>query len=184
MTDARTIPYGNVWPFPGSISHRQREGWGRALGVGVVLGLGLYVYATLVGYPLTDWLVERGVPKARTASDVLRYGWPAYVGMMVLAVAAGGFWEELVFRHIWMERVAATLRTSSWRWPAALLSSSVADALLHVPFWGWSTAVFAFQMFLIIGTLYVVLGRDIRPLMVGHALFDTTVLTTAFFRVT
>lgn len=171
-----------LWtPLPGSISHRQREGWGRAIAIGVALGIGLYVYTKLVGYPLTNWVFEQiDVARGRTVSDVLRFGWASYIGMVLLGIVAGGFWEELVFRRMFMERVAVVLRSSSMRWIAAVLASATVDALLHLV-WGWATVVFSFQMFLLIGTLYVVLGRDIRPLMVGHALLDVTIITTVFF---
>lgn len=168
-------------PLPGSVSHRQREGWVRAVVIGIALGGGFYAYAKLVGYPLTFWIVDRlGLALGRTASDVLRFGWPAYLVMLVAAIGAGGFLEELIFRRLMMERIAALLRSSTLRWPAAVLATAVVDALLHVPPWGIGTTIFAFQMFLIFGTLYVLLGRDIRPLMVGHALLDVTIVTAVF----
>lgn len=103
-----------------------------------------------------------------------------------LAISLGLTWtlfafgEEMVFRGYLMDRIAGVLGRAARGWGIALLTASLVFGLSHFQ-QGITGITENFLDGLILGVLYLRLGRNLAVPIVAHGVTDTTDLLLLFF---
>jgi membrane protease YdiL (CAAX protease family) len=143
--------------------------WWRAVLAAVAVYAGIWATTNWLVPPLAELLP----PQSSGPSFILyvRGNLPATMLWLAIGCIVGGFMEECLFRGFLLNRVAVALGGGN----AALAVGVVAQALLfgalHL-YGGTFAFVFAAMAALVSGTLYLVTGRNLWPLIAAHAIWN------------
>lgn len=112
--------------------------------------------------------------------DAITGNFPLYLLASGGAMFTGGFIEELIYRGFMVDRLARLFGGSRrGLWMAALLCG-LPFGLIHFE-WGLGGMFFTFFMGSILGVIYLMTGRNLWPLITGHAILDLVLMTQVYF---
>jgi hypothetical protein len=142
------------------------------------VGFALAGLALMLAYsPLADRLATRWVDKPPTldAFRMLQQSRTKLLMGIVVAWFLGGFLEELVFRGIVLQAIAA--QVSAWLAAPmaigiAVCAAAVGAGLMHL-YQGLRAVLIVTQLSVLFGLLFVVSGRNLWAVVLCHGLYDT-----------
>lgn len=146
------------------------KNWGKALGVGIFVGVAMELFELFVSQPL----LERWIGKMPDLSDFadlvgnLRL-LLIYLGLVWVLGALG---EELVYRGYLMNRVVGLFRIPKVAWTVSLVVVSVVFGCAHLD-QGSTGMVENMLNGLLLGGLYLARGRNLAVPVIAHAFSDT-----------
>ena len=149
----RVADIGLTWP----------KSWGRTLALGVAFGLAIFACSLVrdaLGYKpnLSFW---------RPLSGDL----PLTISCIALSFLGAGFSEEFLLRGVALNSFAKGLGESRWAWVVAIAGQALLFGFLH-RYMGLAGVVWSTSMGVLLGVLYLVSGRNLLALMIGHGLHD------------
>jgi len=105
---------------------------------------------------------------------------PALFLWLFFAWFAGGLAEEFIFRGFLMTRIAGLIGNTRIAWGAALMIQAVLFGLAHfyLGFGGIITTAFSALFY---GLFYLLAGRNLWPVIIVHALWDSLGITLLYF---
>ncbi len=152
---------------------RRPAHWPRALGWALVAYLGAMLLNALVVAPLSHALGLAVLDT--TALGDLRGNLPRLAGMLLLTWTLVAFGEELLFRGFLLTRLESTLGSGA----AAVLVQALLFGAGHA-YLGARGALAAGAVGLAFGTVYLLAGRNLWPVILAHGLIDTMSLVALF----
>lgn len=162
------------------IGLRRPSGW-RAVALAVPASV-LVALVALVAFVAAGAIVASGA--AGQAADMGDYGWlRGNTAMLAIALPAvwfvSSFGEEVVYRGFLMGRTAEILGGGAVAWAAAAVVSAVVFGLAHFT-WGVTGIVQTTFMGLALSASYLVLRRNLWPLVLAHVWIDTILLVQVY----
>lgn len=144
---------GLTWP----------KSWGRSLALGVGFGLTIFACSLVrdaLGYKpnLSFWRQLYG--------DL-----PLTISFIAVSFFGAGFSEEFMLRGVTLNSFAKGLGESRWAWIVAIAGQALLFGILH-RYMGPAGVVWSTSMGVLLGVLYLVSGRNLLALMIGHGLHD------------
>ncbi|MEO1169434.1 MAG: type II CAAX endopeptidase family protein [Pseudomonadota bacterium] len=156
---------------------RPRSIWLTALLVIGFIALKLFVQQPAMGWIREIWDVP---PSDTSFFDHIYGNLGAYLGWLVIAWAAGGFAEEIIFRGYLMNRIAGLAGNSALAWVIAIVAQAVIFGLGHY-YQGVGGMIGVGFGALLSGTVYVLVKRNLWVLIVTHGVWDTLGITLIYF---
>jgi len=104
---------------------------------------------------------------------------PAFALWLTIGIVVGGFMEECLFRGFLLNRVAAMLGGSGAAIAVGIVAQAVLFGLLHL-YGGVFACVFAGLAALASGVVYLLVKRNLWPLILAHAAWNTVALTSLY----
>lgn len=158
---------GLIWP----------QKLGRALGIALII----MTIDSFALTPLTDILIETlGFPRPDSSFFAHVHGnLPALLGWIVVAWVVGGFAEEVVSRGWLMTRLSTLFGGGRAAWAAALLIQAFIFGAGH-SYQGAGGAIITGITAIYFGIVFLILKRNLLPLILAHGLWDTIGLTLVF----
>jgi membrane protease YdiL (CAAX protease family) len=148
--------------------------WLGGLALGLVLGVALKVAMKAVVMPLF------GAPAMNLSFQYVAHDNAAALDLATYAIYGTGFAEELVFRGFLFERMRKLFGESAAATLATLLIATSIFAVAH-----WQQGVYgvlnAFITGLVLGAVYLAVGRRLYVPMIMHTAFDLAALTMIYF---
>jgi len=132
------------------------------------MGLGTYVAPTLA-----QWISP--VQQASFMSYI-RGNPSGFALWLTIGIVVGGFMEECLFRGFLLNRVAELLGGSGFALAVGIVAQAVLFGLLHL-YGGVFACVFAGLAALASGVVYLLVKRNLWPLIVAHAAWNGVALT-------
>jgi len=153
-----------------SIGFRRPGNWGRAIGLGVVLGLALELFSVFVTTPLLSRVF--GVEPDYSNVSAVRGHLPILFLFLALSWSLAAFGEEICFRGFLMNRLARLMGRSRFAWFASLLLSSALFGWGHTEqgITGWVQEGLAA---LFLGAMFLFTGRNLAVPIVAHGISNT-----------
>ncbi len=102
------------------------------------------------------------------------------VQWLTVAWTTAGFGEEIIWRGFVMTRVAGLLGKGRRAWVASLLITSIAFGLLHL-YQGASGVVMNGITGLLLGTLFILSGRNLWLPIITHGMLNTISFLSIYF---
>jgi len=169
LRGARWIDLGMVWP----------KSWIRTVLMGVGVALGFLGAIVLVINPAIKSLPNLQ-PRDMSSFSFLEGSLPnLMVNVMAMWVTAA-FLEEFLWRGYLMNRLVDLLGGSSrFNWAIALVFSTIIFGLGHA-YQGTAGMLKTGAAGLVLGLAYLIVGRNLWPLIIAHALFDTLDFVTHY----
>lgn len=141
-------------------------------------GWGVAWLALMLAYsPFADWVATRLVdkPPNLAAFQILQHSRSKLIVGIVAAWVLGGFLEELLFRGIFLQRIAALM--SGWLFEpfaiaAAICITAIGAGLVHL-YQGLRAGIIVAQLSALFGILFVLSGRNLWTVILCHGLYDT-----------
>ena len=103
----------------------------------------------------------------------------AYLGWLAIAWLVGGFIEELLFRGFLINRVESLFGNAPGSTAIAILAQAVLFGTLHL-YQGAYGFVFAGTLAVLYGVAYVVLGRNLWPLIIVHGTWNSIAISRLY----
>jgi membrane protease YdiL (CAAX protease family) len=152
------------------IGFERPRNWGRALGVGIAIGLAMEMLELFVTQPL----LARWIGKMPDLSDFADLFGNVKLLLIYLALVweLGALGEELVYRGYLMNRIAGLFRNTRAAWTVSLVAVSVAFGCAHLD-QGSTGMVENILNGLLLGGLYLACGRNLAVPVIAHAFSDT-----------
>lgn len=146
---------------------------GAAAVYGANLALGEYVAPALA-----QW-----VSPVRQASfmSYIRGNAPGFALWLTIGIVVGGFMEECLFRGFLLDRVARALGGSGIAIAAGVAAQAVLFGMLHF-YAGWFASIFAGLAALASGIVYLLVKRNLWPLVLAHAAWNAVALYGVYSR--
>lgn len=152
------------------VGFARTRNWGKALLVGVAVGVGMEVMELFVTQPLlARWLGK--MPDLSDFADMVG-NLKLFLIYLVLVWTLGALGEEIVYRGYLMNRVAGIFRESKTVWVLSLIVVSVAFGCAHLD-QGAAGMIENVWNGLLLGALYLACGRNLAVPVIAHALGDT-----------
>lgn len=98
---------------------------------------------------------------------------PLYLWWVLLGWICGGFFEEMLFRGFFINRVETMLGRHWLSTTVAIVFQAAIFGLIHFYYQGAFGAITIFAAACFIGFCYVLFGRNLWPLILSHGLLDT-----------
>jgi membrane protease YdiL (CAAX protease family) len=145
----------------------------------VATTLAVLAIAFLTFY-LFDPLLSRTFGEADlSAFDPLEGNLPLYLTMLLMSWVGAAFGEEVIYRGFVQTRIALAAGDTRFSWWLAIIIQAAVFSSLHI-YQGWTGVIQIFAFSIGIGMVYMVSGRSLLPLILGHGIIDTMAMT-AFF---
>ena len=156
---------------------RRPQRWGKAIAMGVSVGILSQLFAMLV---LIPFLEQTGM----TPLDYSDFeNVPGNIGLLLMFLTVSwttaGFGEEVVYRGFLMGNLARLLGGKKMGWIVSLLIVSAIFALGHA-YQGPMGIVLVAYAAIIYGTLYIVSGYNLWYTIIAHITADTFVFLMIF----
>ena len=144
--------------------------WGRALLIGVSVGLCMEAMELFITQPLlARWLGK--MPDLSDFADMTG-NLKVFLFYMVLLWTLGALGEEIDYRGYLMNRVADMFRGTKAAWVVSLVVVSVVFGCGHLD-QGWTGMIENVWNGLLLGALYLACGRNLAVPVIAHAVGDT-----------
>jgi membrane protease YdiL (CAAX protease family) len=158
---------GEPWS---EIGWARPENLARAIGIGVVAGVLMELFAVFVTTPLISGFF--GVEPDHSSLKDIRGNLPLLLIFLALSWTLAAFGEEICFRGLLMKRLAQVFGEGRAAWAAALLLSSVLFGWGHTE-QGASGSVQEGLSGLILGILFLSAKRNLVVPIVAHGVSNT-----------
>ena len=146
------------------------RGWGKAVLVGVVVGVCMEAMELFVTQPLlARWLGK--MPDLSDFAD-MKGDLKIFLIYLVLVWTLGALGEEIVYRGYLMNRVAEVVRETKAAWVLSLILVSVVFGCGHLD-QGATGMIENVWNGLLLGALYLACGRNLAVPVIAHAATDT-----------
>ncbi len=144
--------------------------WGKALLIGVVVGVGMEAMELFGTQPLlARWLGK--MPDLSDFADMVG-NLKVFLIYLVLVWTLGVLGEEVVYRGYLMNRVAGVFRETKLAWVLSLIVVSVVFGCGHLD-QGATGMIENVWNGLLLGALYLACGRNLAVPVIAHAVGDT-----------
>jgi membrane protease YdiL (CAAX protease family) len=144
--------------------------WGKALFVGVVVGVAMEAMESFGTQPLlARWLGK--MPDLSDFAD-MQGNLKLFLIYLVLVWTLGALGEEIVYRGYMMNRVAGVFRETKAAWVVSLIAVSIVFGCGHLD-QGATGMIENVWNGLLLGALYLACGRNLTVPVVAHAVGDT-----------
>jgi uncharacterized protein len=152
--------------------------WGKALMVGVVVGVCMEALELFVTQPL----LARWLGKMADLSDFADMvgNLKVFLFYVVLVWVLGALGEEIVYRGYLMNRVAGVFRDTRAAWVLSLIAVSVVFGCGHLD-QGATGMIENVWNGLLLGVLYLACGRNLAVPVIAHAVGDTLDFVLIYF---
>ena len=169
--------------------HAAGERWS-ALGLARPRNLALALVFTFALYAVIHLASVHVVPHLARAFSAapsppflayIRGNTVAFVGWVAIAWIVGGLVEELLFRGFLLDRISALAGRGMPGLACGVAGQAVLFGLLHL-YQGAFGFVFAGFFALIYGIAYLLLGRNLWPLILVHGAWNTVAITGLYAR--
>ncbi len=151
--------------------------WGKAVLVGVAVGLGMEVLELFVTQPLlAHWLGK--MPDLSDFAEV-EGNLKVFLFYVVLVWVLGALGEEIVYRGYLMNRAAGLFRDTTAAWILSLIAVSIVFGCGHLD-QGVTGMIENIWDGLLLGALYLACGRNLAAPVIAHALADTLDFTLIY----
>ena len=112
--------------------------------------------------------------------EFLQGSLPALIATLVLvAWGTAAFGEEIVFRGFVLQRLERSMGRSTWAAVMAIVLQAAVFGLAHYSA-GWHGIISAGVIALILGTVFVVSGRNLWSMIPAHGIVDTISLIQVY----
>ncbi len=146
------------------------RGWGKALLVGVVVGVCMEAMELFVTQPLlARWLGK--MPDLSDFGDMVG-NLKVFLFYVVLVWVLGALGEEIDYRAYLMNRVAGVFRETNAAWVVSLIVVSIVFGCGHLD-QGATGMIENVWNGLLLGALYLACGRNLAAPVIAHAVGDT-----------
>jgi hypothetical protein len=144
--------------------------WGSVLVVGVLAGLCIEGFELFVSQPVLARLIGKMPDLSDFTSVKGQLGLTAIYLLLAWVLAAFG--EELVYRGYLMNRIAGLFLGTRAGWITSLIATSLLFGCAHI---GQGLTGIVENMWdgLVLGTLYLVSGRNLAVPIIAHGVMDT-----------
>lgn len=153
------------------------QSWGRA----VVIGLGLtgIVFGVSVG---AEWLGSQlGLEHTVRDFMIIRDDFGMFIfSMTAIAWFAAGFGEEVLFRGFLIRNFSCLFGGSGFAVGVAVLLQAIVFGLLHFN-QGPGGVLAVFMIAMVFGVSFLLLKRNLWPLIFAHALYDNIGLAMLYY---
>lgn len=144
--------------------------WGKALLLGVAVGLCMEALELFVTQPLlARWLGK--MPDLSDFADMVG-NLKVFLFYVVLLWVLGALGEEIVYRGYLMNRVAGVFRDTKATWILSLIAVSIVFGCGHLD-QGATGMIENVWNGLLLGALYLACGRNLAVPVIAHAVGDT-----------
>ncbi|MEQ1865600.1 MAG: CPBP family intramembrane glutamic endopeptidase [Micropepsaceae bacterium] len=199
------LQFDPLWTYAGPISltasaavatwrlYRNREGWAdlglrRPVSITrVLVWSGVALVITMAAGPAIELAVSSaGIsgteidPRYSGRFADLRGNTPMFVYWVFLSWFVGGFVEEMLFRGMLISRFERLLSGGPVALAMAVVLQSIVFGQQHFYYQGWSGALATGGIALLSGFFYVMLGRNLWPLVLSHGAANTIGLTLIY----
>ena len=152
-----------------SVGLRKPASWWRAAAVAIALYLANLAVSTWVVPAAAQWLHPTQAPPFLA---YIRGNLPAFLEWVAIGCIVGGWFEECLFRGFLLDRVANVLGGGAGAVGVAVVAQAVLFGALHL--YGGSFAFLYATLFALVHAVFFVLaGRNLWPLIVVHAAWNT-----------
>jgi membrane protease YdiL (CAAX protease family) len=142
----------------------------------VLLGIGTLVVFILVGTLLQTLLANipglELAPADRSSYDAINGNLPLLILYLVAAWTTIVFGEEMLFRAFLTNSLAGLFSQPKARWALALIGSSLIFGLIHYS-WGLGGIIDTTIMGFVLGSVYLLSGRNLWVTIIAHGLANT-----------
>lgn len=160
------------------VGFRQPVGWGRTLGLALVLGALYQLTSEYVTEPLVQRLT--GAPIGLEDFRWLAGNLPAALGMLLVVWTLAAFGEEVAYRGVLLQRGAAALGGGSVGYAIGLVTTGVLFGVAHY-YQGPAGVIGSMLSGLFFGALYLASGRNLWLPILTHGISDTIGLGLIYF---
>lgn len=158
---------GEGW---GSLGLARPESWMRTIGLGMSVAFALQAFAVFV---LLPGLGAIGIdPPDLSRFEAIRGSLPLLLLYLTISWTTAGFGEEIVWRGFILGRLAQGFGGGKGSWVFSLLFTSVVFGLLHA-YQGVVGMALTGVAGLVLGSLYLLSGRNLWASIIAHAVTDT-----------
>lgn len=146
------------------------RGWGKAILVGVAVGVAMEALELFVTQPL----LARWLGKMPDLSDFANMvgNLKLFLIYMLLLWTLGALGEEIDYRGYLMNRVAGVFRETKAAWVLSLIVVSIVFGCAHLD-QGATGMIENVVAGLLLGALYLACGRNLAAPVIAHAVTDT-----------
>lgn len=157
---------------------RRPVGWGRTLGLALLLGALYQLTSEYVTEPLLQRLT--GAPIGLEDFRWLAGNLPAALGMLLVVWILAAFGEEIAYRGFLLERAATAFGGQSAGYAIGLAATSVLFGVAHY-YQGPAGVIGSMLTGLFFGALYLASGRNLWLPILTHGISDTIGLVLIYF---
>lgn len=154
-----------------TIGFRRPESWTRTVILSIFAAIGLIVCGQLILNHIILPLIDAPLPDQHRF-DVIRGNFPILLLSLAGMWSSAAFGEEIVFRGYLMLRIAQLFNGGKIAWLLSLIASSTIFGLLHF-YQGISGMIITGVLGFLIGTIYLLVQRNIWVVILAHGLIDT-----------
>lgn len=154
---------------------------GRALALGVAVGLGYQFFSLYVLEPLIARVVTGELPDVSAFASLVG-DTSQLLFWLAMSWTLAAFMEEMVFRGWLTTRIAELLRVSPRGWIAAVVVSSALFGVVHL-YQGPAGVISTGLSGLVFGAVYLATGRNLWAPILAHGLADTAGFLMIYFGV-
>jgi membrane protease YdiL (CAAX protease family) len=163
---------------PGKLGLGRPDSWGRTVALGLLVGAGVLLVATLLITPLLEavfgvWL------KAEMFDPYTGNVGALAINLLLVSWLHAAFCEEIIFRGFLLQRIEGALGSSRSALPVAIGLSSLLFGLAHYP-QGVPGIIATALGGLLWAAAYLRWERNLWIVIVGHATVDTTLAVLVF----
>jgi membrane protease YdiL (CAAX protease family) len=148
-----------------------------------LLSLAVFVFA-IVAFVVSAIVMANivGIPEGADMSsyDYLRGNLPLLIVALGSVYVTASFGEEIIYRGFLINRIAEVGSGSRAAWTLAVLISSIVLGLINSD-WALTGIVQMTFMGLAFGLSYLLLGRNLWPLILAHGYLDTILILQLYF---
>jgi membrane protease YdiL (CAAX protease family) len=146
------------------IGLRRPKSWVRTIGLGVLIGLGIFGASLL-----RDAI---GAKPDVTSFGHLQGDLPLTLSSVAVGFLGAGISEEFVFRGVAMNSFFRSFQGRPWAWPVAIGLQAVLFSMPHM-YMGLDGVIWAGTLGASLGVLFRVTGGNLPALMIAHGLHNT-----------
>lgn len=142
---------------------------------------GVVVLHVLIGFLLMPVVVDlTNKPLDTSRFDQLRGNLPALLGGLVVVWIVAAFFEEMVFRGYFLNRIADLFDNKILGLASGVLVSSLIFGIGHI-YQGISGVILTGLVGIIYSLVYILNQRNLWVLVLTHGLYDTSAFLIIFF---
>ncbi|NIX58114.1 MAG: CPBP family intramembrane metalloprotease [candidate division Zixibacteria bacterium] len=141
---------------------------------GVLLGVSYWFFEVYVIEPFIE--SQTGTPVDLSQFEAVQGNLIYYLILLALAWTLAAFAEEMVYRGYLLNRFADLLGEQPWRWGVAVVLVALLFGAAHT-YQGISGMIVVFIYAVVVGSLYLLSGRNMWLPIIFHGASDTIGIT-------